>query len=192
MGILETVEITKENFELSNKHLPIINSIQDMNRKDETIIISHFDITFTVKNLKDHINSLSNVLTSISGVDLIDLDYRFVVLFDFLSIKYNVRTRLKVFLNEVTSLDSISYIHPSANWFEREIWDMYGIYIENHPDLRRILTDYGFEGHPLRKNFPLTGFTETKYDSALKQVVIISNSMTQEPRNYIFSQKFDV
>ena len=183
--------LTKNNSNCANNYLPIINFTQDLIRKDETIVVSHFDIVLTIKNLKEHINSLSNVLTSISGVDLIDLEYRFVVVYDFLSIKYSTRTRIKVFLNEITSLESISFIHPSANWFEREVWDMYGIYFENHPDFRRILTDYGFEGHPLRKNFPLTGFTEAKYDSALKQVVIVPISMTQELRNFTFSQKFE-
>lgn len=186
------MEITRRsNLISANNYLPVLDFIQDVDRKDEILVISHFDIILTVKNLKNHINSLSNILTSISGVDLVDLDYRFVIVYDFLSIKYTARTRIKVFLNEITSLESITFIHPSANWFEREIWDMYGIYFDNHPDFRRILTDYGFEGHPLRKNFPLPGFTEAKYDSTTKQVVIVPISISQEFRNFTFNQKFE-
>jgi NADH/F420H2 dehydrogenase subunit C len=136
--------------------------------------------------LKLHINYQYKLLSSISGVDFINTNYRFGVVYDLLSLSNNVRLRVKVFVNEITPVDSVVSIFPNANWWEREIWDLYGVYFQNHPDLRRILTDYGFEGHPMRKDFPLSGYVELRYDQNKKRIVLESLEMTQEFRTFTF------
>ena len=103
-----------------------------------------------------------------------------------LSICYNKRLRLKIFLDETTFIFSVTSIFVNANWWEREIWDFYGIYFENHPDLRRILTDYGFEGYPMRKDFPLYGYLEVRYDDTKKRVVLEPVELSQEFRTFNF------
>jgi NADH:ubiquinone oxidoreductase subunit C len=108
------------------------------------------------------------------------------VVYDLLSLTYNSRLRLKVFTNELQSLPSSVKIFINANWWEREIWDLYGIYFDQHPDLRRILTDYGFEGHPLRKDFPLSGYIEVRYDDNKKRIVVEPLELTQEARSFTF------
>ena len=103
-----------------------------------------------------------------------------------LSLKYNTRIRVKTHVNEMSALDSVSDIFPSANWMEREVWDMFGICFRNHPDLRRLLTDYGFDGHPLRKDFPLNGYTAVRYDDTQKIVLYETTELSQEYRNFDF------
>jgi NADH dehydrogenase (ubiquinone) Fe-S protein 3 len=119
-------------------------------------------------------------------VDFLTKNYRFSVVYDLLSLTYNSRLRLKVFTNELQSLPSSVNIFINANWWEREIWDLYGIYFDQHPDLRRILTDYGFEGHPLRKDFPLSGYIEVRYDDNKKRIVVEPLELTQEARFFTF------
>jgi NADH:ubiquinone oxidoreductase subunit C len=106
--------------------------------------------------------------------------------YDLLSITYNARIRIKVFINETTSVDSIVEIFQNANWWEREIWDLYGIYFNKHPDLRRILTDYGFEGYPMRKDFPLSGYVELRYNQNKKRIVVEPLELTQDFRYFNF------
>jgi NADH dehydrogenase (ubiquinone) Fe-S protein 3 len=101
-----------------------------------------------------------------------------------LSITFNTRLRIKVFVDEITSITSTIPIFINANWWEREIWDLYGIYFDKHKDLRRILTDYGFEGHPMRKDFPLSGYTEIRYDESKKRIVSDKIQLTQEFRYF--------
>jgi NADH:ubiquinone oxidoreductase subunit C len=125
-------------------------------------------------------------------IDIIIADFparanRFEITYCFLSIKYSERVYLKLFVNELTAVPSLSNIFSSANWLEREAWDLYGVMFRNHYDLRRILTDYGFFGHPLRKNFPLTGFSELRYDDATRRVVSEPLSLIQEMRLFSFS-----
>jgi NADH:ubiquinone oxidoreductase subunit C len=108
------------------------------------------------------------------------------VVYDLLSLTYNSRLRVKVFINEITAVPSACDIYINSNWWEREIWDMYGIYFENHPDLRRILTDYGFEGHPMRKDFPLYGYLEVRYDEGKKRVVLEPLELSQAFRQFNF------
>ena len=98
----------------------------------------------------------------------------------------NSRLRLKIFVNEIDSVNSCIEIFKSANWWEREIWDMYGIYFQNHPDLRRILTDYGFEGYPMRKDFPISGYVEVRYDQTKRRVVLEPLELSQEFRAFNF------
>jgi len=123
-------------------------------------------------------------LTDIAGVDYPERENRFDVIYHFLSFKWNVRLRIKTEINENGSLPSICSIFPSANWFEREAFDMYGIQFTDHPDLRRILTDYGFEGYPLRKDFPLTGNIEIRYDEMDKKIVYEPVKLQQDYRSF--------
>lgn len=124
--------------------------------------------------------------TDICGVDYPHRARRFDVVYHFLSPKQNVRIRLKVETDERTPVPSITDVFPGADWFEREAYDLYGILFSGHPDLRRLLTDYGFDGYPLRKDFPLTGFVEVRYDDEKKRVVYEPVKLTQEFRNFDF------
>ena len=125
-------------------------------------------------------------MTDICGVDWPQRADRFDVVYHLLSPKKNLRIRIKVPVGEDQPVPSACGIYPGADWFEREAWDMYGILFTGHPDLRRILTDYGFEGHPLRKDFPTTGFVEVRYDDAAKRVVYEPVELKQEFRNFDF------
>jgi len=127
-----------------------------------------------------------STLIDITGVDHPDRPQRFDVVYHFLSMYKNQRIRVKLWAGEQELVPSIIEIHPSANWFEREVFDMFGIYFSGHPDLRRILTDYGFRGHPLRKDFPTTGYVEVRYDEAEKRVVYEPVKLTQEYRQFDF------
>jgi NADH-quinone oxidoreductase subunit C len=110
-------------------------------------------------------------LTDLAGVDYPERERRFDVIYQLLSLTKNLRVRVHVQTDEDTAVPSVTPVYPCADWYEREAFDMYGIFFEGHPDLRRILTDYGFHGHPLRKDFPMTGFVEVRYDDELKRVV---------------------
>lgn len=121
--------------------------------------------------LRDHPDCRFHQLIDLCGVDYPERPLRFDVVYHLLSLVKNHRIRLKVQTDEDTAVPSVADIFPAANWFEREAFDMYGIFFENHPDLRRLLTDYGFHGHPLRKDFPMTGYVEVRYDDELKRVV---------------------
>ncbi|CAG2181013.1 unnamed protein product, partial [Oppiella nova] len=120
----------------------------------------------------------------ICGVDVPTRQYRFEIVYNLLSLRYNSRIRVKTYTDELTPIESICELFKGANWYEREIWDMFGVFFINHPDMRRILTDYGFEGHPFRKDFPLSGYTECRYDDEVKRVVIEPLEMTQEFRKF--------
>jgi NADH-quinone oxidoreductase subunit C len=127
----------------------------------------------------------------ISFIDLAGADYpgraeRFDVVYHLLSPRRNMRVRVKLTTDEDTAVPSATGVFPGANWYEREAWDLYGIFFSGHPDLRRLLTDYGFEGHPLRKDFPLTGFVEVRYDDEVKRVVYEPVSLKQEFRQFDF------
>lgn len=134
--------------------------------------------------LKYHTSYQFEILTCISGVDFPEEKYRFKVVYDLLSIRYNARIRVETCTHELLSLPSCSSIFPAANWYECEIWDMYGVFFENHPNLKRILTDYGFEGHPLRKDFPLTGYVEMRYSEVEKRVIHEPIELCQEYREF--------
>lgn len=125
-------------------------------------------------------------LIDVCGVDYPAREQRFDVVYHLLSPTLNTRIRLKLRTDETTPVPSLVELFPTANWFEREAWDMYGIVFSGHPDLRRLLTDYGFEGHPLRKDFPLSGFVEVRYDDAQKRVVYEPVSLRQEFRRFDF------
>jgi len=134
--------------------------------------------------LKYHTNTRFQVLIDICGVDYPSRERRFEVVFNLPSIHYNLRIRVQTGLNEITPAGSAVSLYPSAGWWEREVWDMFGVSFSNHPDLRRISTDYGFEGHPLRKDFPSSGYVEVRYDDSEKRVVSEPMEMTQESRDF--------
>jgi NADH-quinone oxidoreductase subunit C len=139
-----------------------------------------------LKFLRDDAKCLFNQLVDVCGVDWPEREKRFDVVYNLLSLKNNQRVRVKVATDESTPVPSAASLYSSAGWFEREAYDLYGVWFSDHPDLRRILTDYGFEGHPLRKDFPLTGFVEVRYDDEQKRVVYDKVRLAQEFRNFDF------
>lgn len=141
--------------------------------------------------LRDDARCLFKQCVDICGVDYPQRDERFDVVYNLLSMKHNQRVRLKLKTDEDTAVSSVSSIWPTANWFEREAWDMYGIFFSDHPDLRRILTDYGFDGHPLRKDFPLSGHVEVRYDEEQGRVIYEPVHLTQEFRKFEFSSPWE-
>ncbi len=143
-------------------------------------------IVKVVTFLRDDPQCLFKVMVDICGTDFPERPKRFEVVYNFLSLVHNQRVRVKIEADDETPVPSITGLHNSANWFEREVWDMYGVMFDGHPDLRRLLTDYGFEGHPLRKDFPLTGFVEVRYDDERKRVVYDPVKLPQEFRKFDF------
>ncbi|MDU8929030.1 NADH-quinone oxidoreductase subunit C [Alisedimentitalea sp. MJ-SS2] len=148
-------------------------------------------ITGLVEFLKTDRECKFSTLVDITGVDYPERVKRFDVVYHFLSMYQNHRIRLRVSIREDEMVPSVVETHPSANWFEREVFDMFGIIFTGHPDLRRILTDYGFRGHPLRKDFPTTGYTEVRYDEAQKRVVYEPVSLVQEYRQFDFMSPWE-
>ena len=136
--------------------------------------------------LRDDSQCQFKALMELCGADYPDRDPRFEVVYNLLSISQNNRCRLKVSTDENDPIPSATAVFSSANWMERETWDMYGLFFSDHPDLRRLLTDYGFEGHPMRKDFPLTGYVEVRYDDEQKRVVYEPVSLVQEFRSFDF------
>ncbi len=130
-------------------------------------------------------------LVDISGVDFPEREKRFEVVYHLLSMRQNIRIRLKLSVNEDEFVPSCVSVHPSADWFEREVFDMYGVMFTGHPDLRRLLTDYGFRGHPLRKDFPTTGYVEVRYDEELKRVVYEPVKLVQDYRQFDFMSPWE-
>jgi NADH dehydrogenase (ubiquinone) Fe-S protein 3 len=141
-------------------------------------------ITQTILFLKYHENCRFDILTDISCVDYPEKKNRFEIIYILLSISYNQRFYLKTYVDELIPIHTISNIFNNANWLEREAWDMFGVFFQNHPDLRRILTDYGFSGHPFKKDFPLTGFYEYRYDDITKVIKNEPLELTQEFRMF--------
>jgi len=136
--------------------------------------------------LRDDPACLFKLLVDVCGVDWPGRESRFDVVYHLLSMKHNQRIRVKVETDEETPVPTATTVFKSAGWFERETWDMYGVIFADHPDLRRILSDYGFEGHPLRKDFPLTGYVEVRYDDEQKRVVYEPVKLTQDYRSFDF------
>lgn len=141
--------------------------------------------------LREDTSCKFQILCDVCGVDYLDRTERFDVVYNLLSLKHNHRVTVKVRTDERTPVPSVVSLYPTANWFEREAWDMYGIMFSGHPDLRRMLTDYGFEGHPLRKDFPLTGHVELRYSEDEKRVVYEPVSLAQEFRKFDFQSPWE-
>lgn len=158
----------------------------ELHKGELILCVKREAIVDVMQFLRDDRECDFKVLIDVCGVDYPARAERFDVVYQLLSLTQNNRIRVKVSTDEDTPVPSIVSVFSSANWFEREAWDMYGIYFSNHPDLRRILTDYGFEGHPLRKDFPLTGYVEVRWDDELKRVVYEPVKLTQDFRTFDF------
>ncbi len=149
------------------------------------------DVVKVLTFLRDDTNCQFRELMDICGVDWPSRERRFDVVYNLLSLTHNQRIRVKVQTDETTPVPSVTELYSTAGWFEREAWDMYGIMFDGNPDLRRILTDYGFEGHPLRKDFPLTGYVELRYDDEQKRVAYEPVKLAQEFRNFDFESPWE-
>ena len=174
------------NAELSSK---ISSSL--IENEELMIEINVNDLIEVVQFLKSNEKSKFRQLIDIAGVDYPDEEKRFKLVYLFLSHEKNLRIKLSINLEINQMINSITKIFPSANWMEREVFDMYGIKFKNHPDLRRILTDYGFKGHPLRKDFPLTGFNEVRYSEKDKKVIYEPVKLEQNYRNFDFESPWE-
>ena len=151
-----------------------------------TILVEGAEIVEVLTTLRDHPDCLFVSFIDICGADYPGRERRFDVVYHLLSPRYNARIRIKVEADETTPVPSAIGVFPAANWYEREVYDLYGVLFSGHPDLRRILTDYGFDGHPLRKDFPVTGFVEVRYDEEQRRVVYEPVKLQQEFRNFDF------
>lgn len=168
-----------------------VQKVQLTSGDELEILIAPEGVLPVVQFLKDHHNSQFENITDITAVDVPSRGNRFEIVYNFLSLRYNSRIRVKTYTDELTPIDSINDIYKGANWYEREIWDMFGVFFVNHPDLRRILTDYGFEGHPFRKDFPLSGYVEVRYDDERKRVVVEPLELAQEFRRFELSSPWE-
>jgi len=156
-----------------------------------TLSVARTSIVDVLTRLRDDPALQFETLLDITGVDWPARENRFAVVYHLLSMRQNQRIRVKLETNETDAVPSVIEVFPTANWLERETYDMYGILFSGHPDLRRILTDYGFEGYPLRKDFPLTGFKEVRYDDEQKRVVYEPVRLTQEFRQFDFESPWE-
>ena len=153
--------------------------------KDElTIFIPPAGVIPTFSFLKNHTAAEFTQVSDITAVDYPTRDARFEIVYNLLSVRHNARIRVKTYADEATPVPSITSLYDGANWYEREVYDLFGVFFVDHPDLRRIMTDYGFDGHPLRKDFPLTGYTEIRYDEEKKRIVVEPLELTQAFRNF--------
>ncbi|XP_006897371.1 PREDICTED: NADH dehydrogenase [ubiquinone] iron-sulfur protein 3, mitochondrial-like, partial [Elephantulus edwardii] len=134
--------------------------------------------------LRDHTNAQFRSLADLTAVDIPTRKNRFEIVYNLLSLSFNPRIRVKTYTDELPPIESTVPVYKAANWYEREIWDMFGVFFANHPDLRRILTDYGFEGHPFRKDFPLSGYVDLRYDDEVKRVVAEPVELAKEFRKF--------
>lgn len=163
----------------------------DMSFGELNLTVAREQISRVLKFLRDERRCMFECLIDVCGVDYPGDERRFEVVYHLLSPRQNMRMRVKLRTDADTAVPSVTGIFPVANWFEREAFDLYGILFSGHPDLRRILTDYGFQGHPLRKDFPLTGFNEVRYDDAQKRVVYEPVKLMQEFRTFDFESPWE-
>ena len=187
----------KKNFTFLSKNFLFVSRLCVVLSKGiKSVDIFNDEITITVDSkyvkvislyLKTHSNLRYESLIDITCVDYLNRSFRFDIVYNFLSYKLNHRLRIKTFSSELSFVESLTKVYKSANWLEREVWDLFGVFFSNHPDLRRILTDYGFEGFPLRKDFPLVGFVEVRYDDEKKYVVYEPLEISQEYRAFNFN-----
>jgi NADH dehydrogenase (ubiquinone) Fe-S protein 3 len=176
----------QKNFaEYLSSILPILS--YDYNNQTLVISVLPENLIFVLTTLKLHSCCQYSCLSAVSGVDYPQRERRFEVVYDLLSVKYNSRVRVKTFVDEVTPLTSAVSVFPASTWWEREVWDLFGVFFERNDEIKRILTDYGFEGHPLRKDFPLSGYVESRYDDKLKRVVCEPLEHAQEFRSFDFT-----
>ena len=187
--------------EYSKRHIEIKKILSDRfperdiqtyyNNDELTVILSKSILLKVLNFLKDDKDFQFKQLIDICGVDYPNRLDRFEIVYHLLSVSLNQRIRVKLSVNDGDTVPSIVSIFDAANWYEREVWDLYGVIFTDHPDLRRILTDYGFEGHPLRKDFPLSGFVQVKYDDSEKKVVNERVSLIQDFRKFDFESPWE-
>lgn len=182
----ETTTLLEDLGEQIVAHLPRHDIKAEVALGELMLTIEPASVVKVLTFLRDDVNFQFKQLMDVCGVDYPDRDPRFEVVYNLLSLTQNLRVRVKVPVAEGEAVPSVTGIFSSANWWEREAWDLFGIYFSGHPDLRRIMTDYGFEGHPLRKDFPLTGYTEVRYDGEQKRVVYEPVKLQQEFRSFDF------
>jgi len=156
-----------------------------------TIILSKSILLQVVTFLRDDKDFQFKQLIDICGVDFPDRLNRFEIVYHLLSLKLNQRIRVKLLVADGEVVPSLISLYNAANWYEREVWDLFGVMFSDHPDLRRILTDYGFEGHPLRKDFPLSGFSQVRYDDTEKRVVSENVDLVQDFRSFDFDSPWE-
>ena len=187
--------------EYSKRHIEIQKILSDRfperdiqtyyNNDELTVTLSKSILLKVLNFLKDDKDFQFKQLIDICGVDYPNRLDRFEIVYHLLSVSLNQRIRVKLSVNDGDTVPSIVSIFDAANWYEREVWDLYGVIFTDHPDLRRILTDYGFEGHPLRKDFPLSGFVQLKYDDSEKKVVNEKVSLIQDFRKFDFESPWE-
>jgi len=166
------------------KVLPIVRF--ELFNKESSFLIQTNLVTEVLTILKNHFKYQFKVLTCISGVDYPENLYRFQVVYELLSIKFNSRIRVKILIDELTPVNSVEKVFPAATWWECEVWDMFGVFFLNQYNLTRLLTDYGFQGYPLRKDFPLSGFIEARYNVTKNRITYENIELAQEYRTFEF------
>jgi NADH-quinone oxidoreductase subunit C len=175
--ILEMKDLIKNLMNFCNYKIDTAN-------QELSILVDHGDLVKTIMFFKDNPSFNMTTLIDLTAVDYPNREYRFLVVYNLLSVSKNFRIKIKAKITEENPVPSITDIFQCANWYEREVYDLFGIRFLGHPDLRRILTDYDFSGHPLRKDFPLSGFTQVKYDNELRKVISEPVKLDQEYRNF--------
>ena len=180
--------MNSNNDKLITKILSICTKVtnHDISNNEITIATRPKNLISLFEHLKEDTELNFEMLIDITAVDYPKRNKRFEVVYHLLSLTNKNRLRVKIFVNDDTPLPTLTEMYRGAGWYEREVWDMYGILFDGNNDLRRILTDYGFEGHPLRKDFPLTGFVELRYDEEKKKVVYSNVKLTQDYRDFDF------
>ncbi len=180
--------MTDESLKTLAEHItasvPGAVKISDVNLGELSVHAGRDKLVALLTFLRDDSKCMFTQLVEIAGVDYPERTERFEVVYILLSLKHNMRMRVKVTTDEKTPVESVTPVFSSAGWFEREVWDMYGVLFAHHPDLRRILTDYGFDGHPQRRDFPLTGYVELRYDVEQKRVVYEPVKLNQAYRSF--------
>jgi len=189
-------EVTKERLlefgQFVSESMPkFVQQVQVSHGNELEVLIAPQGVMPVLTFLRDHTNAQFKLLMDITAVDWPDRPYRFEVVYNMLSLQFNQRIRVKTYTDELTPIDSVTSLFDSADWAEREVWDMYGVFFANHPDLRRILTDYGFEGHPFRKDFPLAGYYEVRYCNEVKRVIQEPVEFAQEFRKFDFQSPWE-
>tara|TARA_Y100000996_G_C22473695_1_gene623226 strand:- start:407 stop:1024 length:618 start_codon:yes stop_codon:yes gene_type:complete len=176
---------------LINSELASKIQMSEIKNSELLFEVNEEDLIEVIQFIKSNDKCKFKQLIDIACVDYPDDDKRFQLVYLFLSHELNLRVKLRIKVDEDQVVNSITKISPSANWMEREVFDMYGIKFKNHPDLRRILTDYGFKGHPLRKDFPLTGFNEVRYSEKEKKVIYEPVKLEQNYRDFDFESPWE-
>jgi NADH:ubiquinone oxidoreductase subunit C len=171
------------------KVLPIVRF--ELRKEETSFLIQTHLLTEILIIFKNHFKYQFKVLTCVSGVDYPENLYRFQLVYELLSIKYNSRLRVKVLIDELLPINSVEKVFIGSSWWESEIWDMFGVFFFKHSNLTRLLTDYGFQGYPLRKDFPLSGFTESRYNVIKNRVAYENIELAQEYRTFDFSTPWD-